>query len=466
MTKATLAIDIERILETNPDGVSRAFIADILEYQVSPRALQMALGKLIEENKVVTTGQSRAFKYYPAQRVVAVSSEGALNVAETPDGDTSLSLSKSATEIQKLVSRPLKARKIVGYNRNFLESYRPNETSYFTDDNKAKLRAIGAVPIGSQPAGTFARKIMSRLLIDLSWNSSRLEGNTYTKLDTRQLIDFGKVAEGKDRSETQMILNHKDAIEFLVDAADMIAFDRRTILNLHALLSNNLLHDSQAEGRLRFMEVSIGQSVFQPLGVPQLIEENFEQVLSTASAIKDPFEQSLFVMVQLPYLQPFDDANKRVSRLAANIPLIKENLTPLTFLDVSDEIYVQAILAVYELNRVDLLKEVYIWAYRRSAERYAAAQQSLGQPDSFRLKHRELLSRVIHTVVQNAFERTTALKFIETQAGEFLPSSERERFTELSLNELLALHEGNFARYKIRPSEFERWQEGWVNKLK
>ncbi|MFX5949001.1 hypothetical protein ABTF06_18955, partial [Acinetobacter baumannii] len=88
-------------------------------------------------------------------------------------------------------------------------------------------------------------------------------------------------------------------------------------------------------------------------------------------------------MVQLPYLQPFDDVNKRVSRLAANISLIKANLIPLTFLDVSESLYTEAVLGVYELNRVDLLKDLYLWAYKRSAERYAVVQQSIGQPDPF-----------------------------------------------------------------------------------
>jgi Fic family protein len=113
-----------------------------------------------------------------------------------------------------------------------------------------------------------------------------------------------------------MILNHKDAIEFLVGAADEIGFNRYRILNLHALLANNLLADPQAAGTLRHFGVGIERSVFHSLEVPQVIEECLEQILATASAIADPFEQSVFVMVQLPYLQPFDDLNKRVSRLS------------------------------------------------------------------------------------------------------------------------------------------------------
>lgn len=109
-----------------------------------------------------------------------------------------------------------------------------------------------------------------------------------------------------------MILNHKDAIEFLVENAADIGFNRYTILNLHGILANNLLADPTAAGRLRHISVGIGGSVYHPPETPHLIEECFAQLLATASAITDPFEQAFFAMVHLPYLQPFDDVNKRV----------------------------------------------------------------------------------------------------------------------------------------------------------
>jgi Fic family protein len=444
---------IEDVLKAHPDGVSRTFIAEALSDKVSPRTLQSRLHYLVENGRVMAEGQGRAVKY----RLM----ESNITVAVAAVEAELLSLSKEAKEIQQTVLQPLTKRTIVGYNREFLDSYRPNETVYLTNAERTRLHEIGTVAIGSQPAGTYARKIIDRLLIDLSWNSSRLEGNTYTKLDTKRLIDFGKEAEGKDRIEAQMILNHKDAIEFLVSAADEIRFNRYTLLNLHGLLANNLLSNSQAEGRLRFIEVGIEQSSFQPLAIPQLIEECFEQILNTAQAIKDPFEQSFFVMVQLPYLQPFDDVNKRVSRLAANIPLIKANLIPLTFIDVPRDLYTQATLGVYELNRVELLKDVYLWAYQRSAERYAATQQSLGEPDPFRLKHREALREVVGTVVRSQYNREQAFKYLEEWSAKNLPLDERAKFIEVAEDEILALHEGNFARYRLRPSEFDAWRKIW-----
>jgi hypothetical protein len=258
-----------------------------------------------------------------------------------------------------------------------------------------------------------------------------------------------------------MILNHKDAIEFLVSAADDIGFNRYTILNLHAMLANNLLADPTAPGRLRHMAVGIERSAFHPLEVPQLIDECFNQILATADAIADPFEQAFFVMVQLPYLQPFDDVNKRVSRLAANIPLIRGNLSPLSFTDVPRSTYTDAMVGVYELNRVELLKDVFIWAYERSAARYAAVRQSLGEPDPFRLKHRAALREVVGEVVRDRMDRKAAVAHVAAWVERNIDPAEREPFREMVEDELLGLHEGNFARYHIRPSEFQAWHGVW-----
>ncbi len=320
-------------------------------------------------------------------------------------------------------------------------------------------------PVAAEAAGTYAKQILGRLLIDLSWNSSRLEGNTYSLLDTKRLIEFGEEAQGRDRLEAQMIMNHKDAIEFLVNAADEIGFNRYTILNLHAILANNLLPDEGAAGRLRHIAVGIERSAFHPLAVSQQIEEYFDQILATAAAIGDPFEQAFFIMVQLPYLQPFDDVNKRVSRLAANIPFIKRNFSPLSFTDVPRALYTEAMLGIYELNDVSLLKDVFIWAYGRSAEQYAAVRQSLGEPDPFRFKHRAALRQVVGEVVRERLDRKAAAAFLAQWTDENISPDERDRFREMAEAELLSLHEGNFARYQIRPAQFATWQEVWSDRM-
>jgi hypothetical protein len=302
---------------------------------------------------------------------------------------------------------------------------------------------------------------MDRLLIDLSWNSSRLEGNTYSLLETQRLLERGENADGHDFRESQMILNHKAAIEMLSAEAADLEFNRYTICNLHALLSEELLPDPAAGGRLRSRPVGIGGSVFHPLAVPQQVEERFNVLLEKATAIRDPFEQAFFVMAQLPYLQPFEDVNKRVSRLAANIPLVKRNLCPLSFVDVDAADYTAGVLAVYELNRVELLRDVFVHAYRRSCARYSMVLQSIGDPDPFRMRHRNAIKAFVSEVVLTALDKKAAAKWIAERASREIMKTERARFVEIVETELSSLHEGNFARYRVRPAEFERWQDNW-----
>jgi hypothetical protein len=198
--------------------------------------------------------------------------------------EAAVPLSPESQKIRAYLRQPLSARKSVGYNREFLNAYRPGKTFYLPEGARARLAEIGERPVsGQEPAGTYARRILNRLLIDLSWNSSRLEGNTYSLLDTKRLIEFGQEADGRDRLEAQMILNHKDAVEFLVGNAAEIGFNRYTILNLHAILANNLLADERAAGRLRHIGVGIDGSVYHPPETPQLVEECFDQLLATAA---------------------------------------------------------------------------------------------------------------------------------------------------------------------------------------
>jgi fido (protein-threonine AMPylation protein) len=454
---------IEEAVGRHPGGASFQEIAEAIGPAVPHRTLQYRVKYLVDAKRLVQEGKRRWAKY----RLPLQQERGEPAAAGQPAAQTaavSLPLSQASFEIQAYLRQLPEARKPVGYNREFLDSYRPNVSAYLSQAERAHLKGVGTPNIAPQAAGTYAKQILSRLLIDLSWNSSRLEGNTYSLLDTRRLIEFGEQPEGRDQLEAQMILNHKDAIAFLVGAAEDIGFNRYTILNLHAILANNLLPDPSAAGRLRRIGVGVEKSAFHPLEIPQLIEECFDQILATAAAIEDPFEQAFFVMVQLPYLQPFDDVNKRTSRLAANIPFIKANLSPLSFTELPRDTYTEAVLGVYELNKIDLLKDVFIWAYERSAARYTAVRQSLGEPDHFRLKHRAALREIIGEVIRARMDRKAAGAHIAKWVEEKVDPADRERFREMTESELLGLHEGNYARYEIRPAEFAAWQQVWTGK--
>lgn len=447
-------------LANHPHGASLEQIIEGARLNVSERTVIRRLSAMVADGTVRKTGASRATRY---SLVVSAPAALRLRKSEPPPSqpDLFVPLSKAGGEVMKLISKPLSARKPVAYNRDFLEGYRPNKSAYLSQQEHRRLHEIGRTNTPDEPAGTHAQRVLGRLLIDLSWNSSRLEGNTYSLLDTERLIEEGEAAEGKAPLDAQMILNHKAAIEFLVQSASEIGFNRYTILNLHALLSENLLPDSSASGRIRSIPVTIGGSVYHPPEVPQVLEECFDQILATASQIRDPFEQAFFVMVQLPYLQPFEDVNKRVSRLAANIPFIQGNLSPLSFVDVPDATYTKGVLGVYELNRIELLKDVFLWAYERSAARYAAIRQTLGEPDPFRLKYRSALKELVSDVVNSPMNKKDAARHIAGWAADTISRTDSARFVEVVETELLSLHEGNFARYQIKPSAFAAWKKVW-----
>jgi len=449
---------IELIVSMFPDGTGIREIATKLDEKIPRRTLQYRLKHLVDEGRLLIDGEKRGVKY---RLPVTTATYRKVPKEDAGSGE---SFWESINEIRKYIRQPIETRKRAGYDRKFLDSYLPNKSFYLSKKEREYLRKIGTQVTVEQPAGAYAKQILNRLLIDISWSSSRLEGNTYSLLETGRLINFGKEAEGKDQFEAQMILNHKEAIEFLVDSAAETGFNRYTIFNLHALLAHNLLADPKSVGKLRRIAVGIGKSAFRPLETPQLIDECFDQLLASATAIKDPFEQSFFTMVQIPYLQPFDDVNKRLSRLAANIPLIRENLMPLSFIEVPTDTYTEAVLGVYELKEIVLLKNIYIKAYESSALRDRAVRQVIGEPDQFRIKHREGLLHLVQEIIRASMNRKSAFEYTEDWVKKNIEFEDRETFREIAENELIALHEGSCARYKVTLAEFQAWQEIWNKK--
>lgn len=464
VSEKMLAEILEKI-ERFPNGASLEDIS-VFFSGIPKRTLQRYLSRLVLEGQLKSTSKGRALRYQLSEIKNEKGAHGStavsLGSSILKQVDKLIPLSPEALSIYEHIHQPIQARRPVGYKRTFLEEYRPNETFYLSETIRLHLSRIGIPSCSERLAGTFARQILNRLLIDLSWNSSRLEGNTYSLLETERLLELGEMSEGKDATETQMILNHKVAIEFLVDSADTIKYNSFTILNLHALLSDNLLRDPNASGRLRTQPIGIAKSVYQPLAIPQLINDCFQQILDTADAIEDPFEQSFFVMVQLPYLQPFLDVNKRVSRLAANISLIRNNLCPLSFVDVPDKLYISGLLSVYELNRIELLRDVFVWAYERSCALYSATRQELGDPDLFRLKYRNLIINTVGDIVRGCMDKSTAIAIIKQIANEAIEIDDRAHFVEVIENELMYLHKGNIARFRLKLVDYEKWINTWL----
>jgi hypothetical protein len=436
--------DVLESLKTATGGVTLAELL-LLHPEVKRRTLQRWLSAWLESGELEAEGQGRARRFHAAGSRKA-------SGGDFPDH---IPLSPDSQDILAYIDRPLGQRKPVGYQREFLDSYEPGSTWYLPEPLRQQLHRIGDTGQSQRPSGTHGREILQRLLIDLSWASSHLEGNTYSRLDTRELFEKGKAADGKAKIETQMLLNHKAAIEMLVENIEEMGFNRYTLAGLHGVLAENLLPNPADEGRLRQHIVEISKSVYRPLSVPAQIEELFDLFLDKASRIGDPFEQSFFALVHLPYLQPFADVNKRTSRLAANLPLIRANLCPLTFLDVPEKAYSRAVLGIYEMTRIELLRDLYMRAYERSTQEYLAIRQEPAEPNPLRLAYRSLIKSAIREVVLSPEEDPlTLVRRAVVAVGE----EDRDNVLALINEELRRIHEGVLARYGLRPSELAAWQ--------
>ncbi|MGH6719145.1 MAG: Fic family protein [Alphaproteobacteria bacterium] len=392
---------------------------------VSAPTTWRALKRLVDQGKLEVSGKGRATGYTLA----------------------------GAAVIRAYLETPYNRRKPATYNKQFLDRYVPGKTFYLPEADRGKLREAGR-PVAALPAGTYARRILERLLIDLSWASSRMEGNTYSILETERLIRFGQEASGKDRKEALMILNHKEAIQYVVDNLNGMTISRRDLFNIHALLADGLLADPAMAGRLRRMGVGITHSSYRPLDDQYEIEEEFGILLDKAAAIADPFEQSFFLLVHVPYLQAFDDINKRTSRIASNIPLLKVDFAPMSFLTMDDRAYIDGLIGVYELNNVALLREAYIEAYLASAENYKTLRAEIDTPDKAALAYRDFVREAVRrSVLEWKAFRPESVMAMAAKAD--IPDADRQQVVDYVGQQFRSLHEGNVIRYRLRPADLE-----------
>ena len=279
-----------------------------------------------------------------------------------------------------------------------------------------------------------------------------MEGNTYNILQTERLIRFGEEASGKDRKEAVMILNHKEAIQYVVDNLAQITIGRSDLCNIHALLADGLLADPAMAGRLRRMTVGISHSSYSPLDDRFAIEEEFDILVQKATAITDPFEQSFFLLVHIPYLQAFEDVNKRTSRIVSNVPLLKADLAPLSFLTMNDGEYIDGLIGVYELNNVSLLREVYIDAYLASAQNYKVLRAEVDTPEKAALVYRDFVREAVRRCVLDWKDfRPENVMAMAVEAG--IPDADRKRVVSYVGQEFHGLHEGNVIRYRLRAED-------------
>lgn len=416
--------------------------------QTSRPTINRALRDLQASGFLEKLGAGRSTRYRATD--AAKAALGTLPPAvHTPAGAGLLQWSPAATTLVNTLRAPLGTRTPVGFESSFVGSYIPNQSSLLAPQLATDLFSAGRSR-DQQPAGTYAREVLEQLLIDLSWSSSRLEGNNKSLLDTKELFEIGEQT-GPIDEDTLMLLNHKNAIEFMVDAVPTEGITMHVIVDLQSKLMKDLLRDSRDIGSIRRRLVNIDGSVYSPSNIPTLLEDTLKSIIDKVRHIRNPVEAAFFLWVNLAYLQPFADGNKRTSRLSANMPLMLYNCAPLSFLDVERTDYATAMLGVYEQRNVTAAVELFEFIYRRSIKKYSVLRASLAVPDPLRARYRQALNELMQFVI--FYGRTLQDAFSEVHVD----AADVAALRAIANIELDHLEPYNCARYNLARSMTQRW---------
>jgi Fic family protein len=365
-----------------------------------------------------------------------------------------LKFSANNAKLLARVRAPLYTRAPVTYSEKWVAAYAPNR-SFYLSATQRKLLQTGKRPNVHQRAGTYIQKIYDRLLVDLSYNSARLEGNTYTVADTERLVLQGIGAEGKLDAERIMILNHKEAIRYLVQNVDKLALRDETIRTLHYLLADTLVAPGMA-GQIREDSIRISGTTYAPLEGRERLSRLLTGVLKKARQIEDPFEQSFFVLAHLSYLQAFIDVNKRTARLACIIPLITRDFVPQSFIDVDKDDYLNATICLYELNETAPLAELYCWSYLRACQHYDISTEVIGF-DEIAARYRSQRRRMVAQIVKARISPAAAPAYVRRHIPKDISPAHREKFVGDVMSELKHLDAVRMVGMGITKTQLKAW---------
>lgn len=426
--------------EAEPIGLS-----DLLKKlggEYSERSVRRWLSEMVSKGLIEKIGYKKSTKYEVIKRANReIGVEGCFGL--------------ESIKIIEQVRRPIYERNPIAYDDHWVSAYQPNITFYIPSDCRVRLEKAGLRCQQEDPAGTYAHQIFNRLLIDLSYNSSRLEGNTYSLLDTQRLLLEGSSAEGKLDEEKIMILNHKEAIRYMVDNAPRLEVSEQTICTLHYLLSDGLV-EARYAGKIRDHGVRIGGSTYIPFEEKKQLQIRLTRIIEKADTIENPYEQSLFLLVHITYLQAFSDVNKRTARLSANIPLIKTNLVPLSFNDVQREDYTSAVIAIYELQDIRPILDLYLFSYMRTCAMYDSTVKAMGF-DEVRVRYRQQRRTIIRHIILNKLSGATMKKYISHQTLELIKEEDRMPFFEDMMEDIKEMDLSRIAGLGITPDQLNTW---------
>ncbi len=451
---------IMKLLQSYNQPVALSEIQRALEGQVPERTLRRWLKKLVDEKMIIATGKNKSRRYQLAtQQTTSVTYD------MTPLPNAALVLREPKAkytvfnnlDIIKKVRRPLFQREPCTYNEAWVKAYTPNQDFYLSETQRRTLHDNCILLLDDKSIHTYTAQIFNRLLIDLSYNSSRLEGNTYSLIETQELVLSGKSADEKLDMEKMMILNHKHAIKYLIEGIRRIAVDETTIRTMHYLLSEGLVQ-AEESGQIRQAPVRISMTAYIPIEGQQRLSNLLTYIAKTAARINDPFEQSFFLLVHISYLQAFIDVNKRTARLSANIPLILHNVAPLSFNDINKDDYISSVIAIYEYNEPSALAELYTWSYLRSCKQYQVSSEALGI-DIIHVRYRDLRRQLIAQIIHEKIIGDAIQPVIEAYAQQHVPSEDFAAFIENVTQELAHLELFKLFGMGISDQEFLAWRQ-------
>ena len=245
-----------------------------------------------------------------------------------------------------------------GYNFELIRNEMP-KIDVFTAEEESMLsecRRLFNEHMKDISPGIYNREL-ERLGIDLSWKSAQIEGNTYTLLETETLLKDHKEAKGRSREETQMLLNHKSALKAIIERPQYFrTLSLARMEDIHGILVENM----DVMPSLRHRRVRITGTNYQPLDVEAQIREAVEDMCGLVNGKENPYEKALLALLLIAYIQPFEDGNKRTSRLVANALLLAYGCCPLTFRSVEANDYRAALLLFYEQNSLSAFKKIFL----------------------------------------------------------------------------------------------------------
>ena len=356
-------------------------------------------------------------------------------------------------------ARPPQLRPVVRYDPARIGSYEPNRSRWLPEMDRARMEAAAKGVEHQLDASTYSRQIAERFLIDLSWASSALEGNTYDYLDSEALIKFGQHASGHDLVEATMMLNHKRAIAQLLDKVGDNVLMPQFAARLHAMLMRDLLAPEDL-GRIRANEVGIGGSAYRPAIDARILTADLGALLWKAGEVADPFEASFFLLLGLSYLQGFADGNKRLSRLFCNVPLLWHGKPPMSFVGVDKADYLTGLIVFYELADPSVLGHVVAVAYERTAPTYSAAVATRRIPRSIELQQRHRIEAMVQEYVASAIAAQVQVpkEFAASRMPDVADADKRvltESFAEI----VAALTPENAAAWGVEASDAQHFAD-------